>query len=320
MKRLSLEESLLATLAYFDIFSYPLTLEELFRFLWCPPPQQTAGHVEELLLRLKQEKKVEEGGGYWFLPGHASFVEKREVARKVVEEKFLRAGKAMRVMAWIPFISAVFVCNTAGMGTAKKESDIDVFIVVREGRLWFTRLLITLTLTLTGMRRTKHRVTNQICLSFFVTEAALDLAPLAISTPDVYLMYWLDLLVPVYDSKNVHRTLMGKNTFAKAYLPHAFGRPLKEVYAPTNQFAGRIKGVFERLWGGGYGALIEQQAKALQQTKMNMNKKSIQHEPDTRVVETDTVLKFHEHDRRGQYRDEWLTRCRELGILPYDTA
>jgi hypothetical protein len=320
MTTLTLSDSILVTLAYFDVFSYPLSKEEVFRFLWCPPKDLTAGEVWRLLHTLNAEKKVEEKDGYWFLPGKTSLVEDRLASVPIVEEKLERAMKAVKVMAWIPFLKAVFVCNTAGMGTAKKESDIDVFIVVEEKRLWFTRLLITLALSVTRMRRTKKRVANQICLSFFVTDSALNVEPLSIVSPDVYLMYWLDVLIPVYERGEMHRTLMEKNAFARAYVPHAFGRPLKEKLVSSSRVADRIKRLFEKMWGNQYGDLLESQAKAVQQTKMRMNTKSVQHEKDTRVVETDTVLKFHEHDRRIQYRDEWLVRCRALNIKPYDGA
>lgn len=320
MTSLSLRDSILATLAYFDLFSYPLTTEELFRFLWAPKRPVAFREMEETLALLMREQRVGSRNEFWFLSGQEEIVPRRQEAVSYGEEKIRRAQKAARCIAWIPFVKAMFVCNTVGMGTAREESDIDVFIVVKDKRLWLARLLITLTLSIVGLRRTKTRIANQICLSFFVTNAALDLAPLTMGSPDVYLMYWLDLLIPVYDPENTHRALMAANTFAKPYLPHAFGRPLKEKEIIVGVWSKRVKRFFERAWGGGYGALLEGQTKAIQQSKMRLNTKSVQDAHDTRVVETDQVLKFHEHDRRAEYREAWIQRCQALQVKPYDGA
>ncbi len=320
MTLLTLRDSVLATLAYFDLFSAPMSGEDLFRSLWSPKRPVSFAELERVLSELNNEKKIEEQNGVWFLPGRSALMSAYTEQVKCSEEKIRRAQKAARALAWIPFFRAMFVCNTVGMRVARRESDIDVFIVIKEKRLWLTRFLITITLTLCGMRRTKTRVANQICLSFFVTDDALNLSSLTLGVPDVYLMYWLDTLIPVYDPDHLHRVLMSENTFAKAYIPHGFGRPRQEKEVEVGRVGKRLKWFFERAWAGAYGALLEAQAKTIQMSKMKMNKKSVQDAHDTRVVETDQVLKFHEHDRRAEYRESWVARCRSLGVIPYDVS
>jgi hypothetical protein len=50
----------------------------------------------------------------------------------------------------------------------------------------------------------------------------------------------------------------------------------------------------------------------MQLAKMKMNLHSLQNEADTRVVISDEMLKFHENDRREEYRDKWLEKCNKI--------
>jgi hypothetical protein len=68
------------------------------------------------------------------------------------------------------------------------------------------------------------------------------------------------------------------------------------------------------MWEGKYGDLIEGQAKGIQQAKMKFNFGSVQNAGDTRVVINDKMLKFHEKDRRVEYRDEWIKKCKNLDM------
>ena len=77
-----------------------------------------------------------------------------------------------------------------------------------------------------------------------------------------------------------------------------------------------FKKILEKVWGAKYGDLIEAQAKGAQLAKMKMNYNSAQNIPDTRVIVSDSMLKFHENDRREEYREKWLEKCREISNSP----
>lgn len=293
------QRSVLKTLAYFDMFDYPLTEQELGRFLYKDSDPPASQHSWE----------ARRAGGFFFLPGREEIVEKRKMGQKLFAEKIKIAQKAMRKILWVPFVRAVFVCNTStGVGT-KEGSDIDVFIIVRHGRLWLARILVTLTLGLFRLRRTKTKIKNKICLSFYVTDNNLNLSKIAIEN-DIYLMYWLALLIPIYDPDNLGKSLWRANVWAEKYLPSAFkGGMNKEWQFNDGKIAKKIKNVFEKWWGGKYGDLMEKQAREAQKIKIKMNTNSVQDAPDTRVIINDEMLKFHEGDRRTEYREEWKKRC-----------
>lgn len=309
----TLAHAVIQTLAYFDIFDLPLTAEELYRSLW-----QYSAPVSyaDFLGALPRIEGVDAQDGWYMLSGRGDIVAARQLAAPLVEKKLLIARRAAKMMRWIPFLRAMFVCNTVASASASENSDIDVFIIVRQGRLWITRFLTTAFMGAFRLRRTKTNVANKICLSFYITDAHLDLSDIAIDEPDIYLMYWLDQLVPVFDPDGLREELLAANQWAGTHLPHGF-RPynISGRYRVDTTPASRLfRRMFERLWRDAYGDMLERRAKEFQKKKMAMNVESIQGLPDTRVVVDDTMLKFHEHDRRAYFRDAWHKRLAAYDI------
>jgi len=118
-------------------------------------------------------------------------------------------------------LRAVFVCNTLSGAGLTEGSDIDVFVVVRKGRLWLARFLATLALSVWGLRRTKRKIKDKVCLSFYVTDDSLNLSKIALNN-DVYLMYWIAQLIPIYDPDNLYLSVQRANQWVKQSLPNAF--------------------------------------------------------------------------------------------------
>lgn len=300
--------AIIETLAYFDVFDMPLTKEEVCKWLW--KQKATLFEVNNMLDILYTESKISYAHGFYCLLGREDIIERRRLAVTIIDKKMDIATKATKRLRWIPFFQAMFVCNTVASSSASHCSDIDVFIVVKRDRLWLTRIFVTLTLSLFRMRRTKKHVTNRICLSFYVTDAHLDLSDVTIGEPDIYLVYWIDQLIPIYDPINILEDIFKKNNWAHTYLPNAFKHfilhPRWRVV--DGVIAKKIRVMFETVWGGGYGDLLEAQAKSAQKKKMEMNLLSVRDQNDSRVVVNDTMFKFHENDRREYFREEWRKR------------
>ena len=75
-----------------------------------------------------------------------------------------------------------------------------------------------------------------------------------------------------------------------------------------------IQRFFEKAWGGRYGDIVETQAKRVQLFKMAFNTRTIKDQPDSRVIVSDSMLKFHENDRRTMYREKWKEALVGLGV------
>ncbi len=306
-----LKKSILQTLAYFDIFDHPLTREELFWYLYTDYPDLKSDYTD-FVKQLENDlpSGVGSSQGFYFLSDRENIVQIRQSRVKLVEDKMKIAVRGIKKIARVPFIRGVFVCNTLGYGVVDEDSDIDVFIVVKQGRLFIARALATMYLGLVRMRRTKKKIKNKICLSFYVADNNLNLEKTAI-TNDIYLVYWLNNLIPVYDPNNLHQEIIKENNWAKKYLVNGL-QDFSSSYhwrIYNTKFSQAIKNFFEKTWASAYGDLIEKQAKEMQLVKMKMNFRSVQNENDTRVIVNDEMLKFHENDRREEYKKLWQENC-----------
>lgn len=290
----------LNTLSYFDLADYPLTKEELFSFLWQPPASSYSDFLNTI-------DGLNYKFGYYFLPGREEIIEVRRRKLLISEQKLKIARQAVKIIRSVPYLRAVFVCNTTGSGQANEDSDIDFFIVTEKNRIWITRLFVTFLLTLFGLRRTGKSVKNKICLSFYVTTASLDLEKWRVADDDIHFAYWLNQMLPVFDPDNYYAKFLEANLWTKTYLPNLDSAQASS-YLPKiseSRFGKIWKNAWEKMWQGGYGDVISNQAKQIQLSKMKFSGKEINRGEDKGVVISDDVLKFHEKDTRADYLQKW---------------
>lgn len=297
---LPLRQSIINTLAYFDLADYPLTKEELFSFLWQPPASSYPDFLNTI-------GNLNSKFGYYFLPGREETVEVRRRKLLISEQKLKIARRAVKIIRSVPYLRAVFVCNTTGSEQANENSDIDFFIVTEKNRIWITRLFVTFLLTLFGLRRAGKQVKNKICLSFYVTTTSLDLAKWRVADDDIHFAYWINQMLPVFDPENYYFKFLEANLWTKTYLsnlnPNQASSYLPKI--PESRFGKIWKKVWEKMWEGSYGDVINNQAKQMQLSKMKFSGKEIDRGEDKGVVISDEVLKFHEKDTRIAYREAW---------------
>ncbi len=193
------------------------------------------------------------------------------------ERKMFRARRAVRLISFLPFVRAVAVCNSLGFQMVHEESDIDLFVVAAEGRVWSTRWWVTGVLALLRMRPGES-VRDPICVSFFIDETVIDLSTLRIEN-DVYFEYWLRSLMPVLGTHKLFE--LGAKTAPEFRVKNHISRA-REFFA---------------------GLLSERFVRRQQMNIMPTDVKDRAALGDTTVVLSDTTIKLHQNDRRAELRD-----------------
>jgi len=313
-----LSVAILRTLAYFDIFDYPLTVSELWRWLW-PDPAQPVGEVT--VEQVQQALKFDELRGrvgmvddYVVLTGREGIVKTRSDRQPANVRKWKRAESAARFLELVPFVQLVAVSNTLAINNARPESDIDFFIVTSGQHIWIARFLVTGIISLLGWRRHGQKITNRICLSFYITTSALDLSPLKSAEPDPHFTFWVSQIVPLMDDDQTYEKFRAANPWVTATLPNAWKEASTgRVLAPNSSLCS-IKKFYEVFFSSPIGIPIENWTRNHQMKRFTNDTTGKSKEPGNDVIISEDVLKFHEEDRRGKYNQKVGDRLKGLGL------
>ena len=206
-----------------------------------------------------------------------------------------RSKQYIWYLKYIPWILFVGVWNSVAMNTAHSDSDIDLFIITQENRLWMVRILSTLIISLLWVRKTKEKHKDQFCLSFFITEKALDFSSFALKN-DIYLYFWILSLKPILDYNNSYDRFIEANS---SWIPtHQYDDTLSEnkryiTYTwKSSSKTSIIWNTFESLF------------------KKIFLPRTLRHYRSLGspfwVIIWDDILKFHDQDKRKVFRDEIL--------------
>ena len=158
----SLERAILETLAYSDVFDYPLTLDELHRFLTFPA---TVAEIQECMLGMKN---IAFANGYYFLAGRSEIVDIRKQREENSRKAFRRAMFYGRILGRLPFIRMVALTGSLAMLNLSKNRDMDYMLVAKPGRVWTARAFALL------LARVTRLFGDVICPNVIVSENALE--------------------------------------------------------------------------------------------------------------------------------------------------
>ena len=234
--------------------------------------------------------------------GREELIAEQEHREAFFPRKIRKARRVARLLSRLPGVRFVALCNTTALANARDEGDLDFFVITKRGSRALARALATTWYALTGSRpgiRESDR--DAVCLSFWVDDSALDLAPLMLDGDDPYFRFWFLSLLPLYDD-GVSVDLWETNVAIRSRHPHA------RVWIPSPDL--RVKKPllrFPRL------AFLDPIVRRLQERTFSPILKKIRN-TGTRVVITPHVLKFHAEDGRTAFRDRYREICKQYGL------
>ena len=227
------------TLAYADLFDYPLSAHELHRYLHDVPATQ-----EELRALLAcGVPGVEASDGYYALAGRLWTVAERRRRAAISAPLVGRLRLYTRLLKYLPFVRMVALTGSLAMRNVDRRVDIDVLVVTAPGRVWLGRAAVLVVVHLARLAR------DTLCPNFVLAANALALGDVSI-----YEAHELAQMVPLC-GHDVYQRLWASNPQVLRHLPNARAWPTPEER--MQPLAQAVQRGTERLLGGALGDGLE---------------------------------------------------------------
>lgn len=237
----TLEAAILRTVIYADLFSYPLTAPEIWRYLIDQHPTTQADIEQTLLCSARLQAALIQHAGYYALRDHAATIDeriRREALAKTMWSNALRYGSWLSA---IPFVRMVALTGSLAMrNPCSADDDYDYLLLTQPGRVWFARGVAVLLVRLVRLRG------HELCPNYV---AATD--QMVQQRHDIFMAHEVTQMHPIFGDK-YYRQMLLENAWTADYLPNATALPLMVHRVP------RWKQWLERLLSGRFGDWLEQ--------------------------------------------------------------
>jgi len=197
----------LTTLAYFDIFNYPITQTEIFFFLRNHYPQE---EFADALQELQKEELIFKFDDFFSLQYDYQLVARRRKGNLKAKKMLGTADGIARFLSSFPFVRGVAVSGSLSKNFADEKSDIDFFIVTQKNKLWLARTFMHLFKKLTFLLKKEHL----FCMNYYVDEEGLE-----IKEKNIYTATELATLLPLRGIAAFHQ-LYQHNLWSRDFLPN----------------------------------------------------------------------------------------------------
>ena len=232
--------SVFYTLAYADVFDYPLTAHEVYRYL--PAANASFEEVNQALADESLFSKIED---YYTLRGREEIVETRNRRVEVASRLWPKAARYGRIIAMLPFVRMVAVTGSLAMNNTDQGKDIDYMIVTAPNHLWTARAL-----TLLVARFAKLQGVN-LCPNYLVTTNVLEL-----NERSLYVAHELAQMIPL-SGVEIYDEMRRLNGWMANYLPNSLMAPEMPDCVKLMQQRSVIQNVLEILFRLPFGNWFE---------------------------------------------------------------
>ena len=235
-----LKKNILATLAYFDLFNYPLTLDEVFLYL---PVKCDTGDFEYALKCLVIDRLVYHFDKFYTLKNDYFLISRRVKGNVKAAELIKTAKKVSKLLIRFPYVRGIAISGSLSKNFADEDSDIDLFIITNKNKLWIARTLMHCFKKMTFLINRQH----YFCMNYYIDEQELQ-----IREKNVYTAIEIATLMPLHGD-TVFEQFYTANAWSREYLPNKCMR-LTTAKSVKSSF---FKSTIELLFKSSIGSVLD---------------------------------------------------------------
>jgi hypothetical protein len=287
-----IKDSVIKTLAWFELFQYPLTVGEIRIFL---DRKTNEINLHESITQLLKEQRIFVCDGLFSLVDNPLLAIRRRKGNQRAEKLIKKAERIGRFLFMFPFVRAVGVSGSLSKNFAEERADIDFFIITKSNRLWTARTFMHLYKKLTFITGRQH----YYCMNYYVDEEAMFF-----EEQNIFTAIEIKTLLPV-SGRETMEDFFEKNSWTDEWFP-AFINKNQNRKNPFTPF----KQIFEWLLNGNLGCSVERYL--LQVTKKRWSKKHAQGKLNIKGQPMDFVSgKHYAMSNPGNFREKILSMYRQ---------
>ena len=331
-----LEKQILATIVYYDILNYPLTGFEIFSYLINKNQesriknqelngnsnrnrdddiQYSIFNIQYFLNHSEYLKKhINQELGFYFLKNRTNIVQERLDRKKIADEKWKKSKKIFWIMQIIPFTKLVMASGSFALCNTRKDSDVDLMIVAKKGRIWTVRTFFTLLTSLLRVKRHKDRTEDMICLNHYITDKSLKIPFESLYTAQLY--YHILSIYNSDEDRKLFLKFQKENEWMKKYLENYEFSELEGLRSiRRNKALLFISKLFEFILSGKIGDYFEKKMSKIQSERIK--KDPLNMKKGGRITISDTQLEFHPDSHESHIIPKFNQKMKELGISEF---
>jgi len=289
-KSAEINAAVLKTLAYADLFDYPLRLEEIHDgLLACDAtPDDVSGALQDL----ERRGMIEQHNRLHFLRDRRQLVAVREQRRQQTQALLQKHAWLLRLIMRFPGVRSVSLSGAAAFENCKPADDLDVFIITAPRRLWTIYVALVILLKLLGKRKT-------ICLNCLFDEEHRRL-----NERDFFVAHQIAFLRP-FSGGEYFRQFLLANAWIYSYLPQRRSAAEKlPVAAPA-----RAQTIVEKIFFWRIFDYLEKTLFALYRRRIQLK---TAHLPEDAIVIQPGQIKLFTNNHRHRVKDALARRVQEI--------
>jgi len=316
MGKEELNEKIVSTIVYYDVLNYPLTSFEIWKYLLARNTKHETHNKEkktevalgDIVIALENEeikKYVGEYRGYYFLKGRKDLAQLRIERNKLSEIKFKKILSVARWLRFIPFIRMIGVTGRVAMKNAEAKSDLDLLIVLEKGFIFTGRFLVTVFVHLLGKRRHGKKITDRICLNYYIATGSLS-----IDLKDLFSSSEYFFMLPIF-GEEVWRNFQKENSWIKNFRENYYVSDVPNMKMIGDSFfSEKLRRLGEKILGR---KTIEEKMKKFQLKKIKSNPKTKKR--DSMIIADDDSLVFLPDPQGPKVYGKFRKKMNHIGIL-----
>jgi hypothetical protein len=294
-----LENAILRTVLYADVFNFPMTIAEIQHFLIYDVPT-TCIQVEETLQHSATLKELLiYHDSYIALANRAELIDERKLREQASDELW---PLAMRYGTWLghlPYVRMVALTGALAMrNAAANTDDLDYMIVTAPHRVWLARACAILVVRLVKLRGVV------ICPNYVLAEDALEQ-----DQKDLFIAHEIAQMIPVY-GEDLYQQFRSVNGWADQELANAKDSFYSGPDEASDGIWSALKHLTEWLLKGKLGDALESWEYRRKLRRFDADA----HTPHSAAKLDESHVKGHFNDYGHPVLRQYQQRLREYGL------